>query len=198
MSVLVGQVDVAGIDGGRKSLLVTGGAGGRIDLEPVEDPVYGHLRHLVDIGLRRTGCIAQVVDIGSKLLRQEALRLEEDECRRGNAECPGVADAYLDGLEVVGRRYDLRRRRVITGVGVARLGVVHAVVVGVGIVDRLRIGERVVNGTVYVDHHLLVGGYLQGVGEVPDAVDGGYIALGLINKMAILSIPFVVGLTVIG
>ena len=70
--------------------------------------------------------------------------------------------------------------------------------VGIGIVHRLRIGEGVVDGSMRVDHHLRVGLYQQGAREIPDAVEGGDIAFGLIDQMSVGTIPVVGALTVVG
>ena len=94
--------------------------------------------------------------------------------------------------------YDARRCGVVAGVGVAHLGVVHAVVAGVGVADRLADGQRVVDGTVDVDYHLGEGLYGERLGEVPEAIEYGYEAVGLVGQSSLGVVVVVGGLCIVG
>ncbi len=141
------------IDVGSEAFLTVIGIVVGEHLYAIENPLIGNGEASEGLGVLSLG-IPDVVHVVGPSGGVDVLGLEDEEGRRIHRDCPTVTQAYLLGFQVVRGGDDTGRSGIIVGVVVTTFRVVHAVVIGVGVVDRLRHGLRVVDGSVDVDHHL--------------------------------------------
>ena len=197
MPLLVGHPDITGIDVCREALDTLCGIVAGEDLDGIDDPLVGHLDTALD-GISPATVVPVVGRVLGKGDRRGVLGLEEHDGRCRIAEGPRVALSEDDRPEIVGGGNHLRGRGTVALVVVAALRIEHAVVVRIGVVDRLADSQRVVDGAVDVDDHLRVGRYGQCAGEEPDAVPHRCEALALVCEVAVGRVVVVGGLCVSG
>ena len=197
MALIVGEPNVSRVDVGGEAFLAAVLIAGGKDFDGIDNPRVRHLYTLFCLA-HLTTVVPRILRVGSIEGRARVVCLEYQQGRRGDAEWPGVALAPAIGAQVVTAGNQSRRGGVVASVVVAALRVVHAIVFLVGKVDGLAVGLRVVDGAVDVDNDLRVGRYVERGREVPDAVEHGCKALGLVGQPTFGIVVVIGGLCIVG